>query len=600
MFSRSSTLAAFVFGVVGVLPAAGKLYDSPSQLPSTNKYDYVVIGAGAGGATVAARLSEDSSVKVLLLEAGVNNAGNLGVEIPFLDVTLSPNTAIDWNYTTTSQPGLDGRSIPYPRGKLLGGSTSINFMSYNRGSQSDWDRYARVTGDQGWSWNSMQKYFKKLERLTKPADNHNTAGEVNPSIHGTSGPVAISLGGVSLNIDPLVIGATKGSKEFPFNEDQNDGKMLGIGWTQCTIDGGERVSSATAYLSPNENRTNLDVVINAQATKLIQTGNDHGTPVFQGVQFASSASGPRFVVNATKEVIVSAGAIGSPQLLLLSGIGPKTELEPLGIKTVVNNPYIGKNFQDHPLLSNSFVVNSTGAVTIDDINRNDSLRAELLQQWTNNRTGDFVIGSPNQLGWDRVPQSVLSHEQDPSSGPDSPHFEFLIFDGFVSFVTAPPTEGHYLTVLTAVVAPAARGTLTLNSTNPFDFPNIDPGLLNSQIDVTTMREAVKAVRRFVAQPSWKGYVVSEYPGLANATTDAQIESYVRANSATIYHPASTIPMGSKSDKTAPLNPDLTVKGVKGLRVVDASVVPFIPEAHPQGVWYAIAERAADLIKATHY
>ncbi|KAA1471970.1 aryl-alcohol-oxidase from pleurotus Eryingii [Dentipellis sp. KUC8613] len=591
------------FALLACLPAVfAKTYSDPSQVPTTKKYDYVVIGAGAGGATVAARLSENSGVNVLLIEAGISHQGIASVEIPFLDSSNAPNTYLDWNYTTTPQTSLNNRVIQYPRGKLLGGSTSINFMGYNRGSQNFWDRIARVTGDKGWSWSSLQPYFKKLERLTPPADHHNTNGQINPSAHGTSGPLGFSLPGYTLPIDSRIIGTTKElPSQFPFSLDQNAGTQIGWGWTQSTIVDGSRESSATAYLDPNANRGNLDIVLNAQATKLIQTGSQGGVPTFLGVQFAQSASSPRFAVNATKEVIVSAGAVGSPHLLMLSGIGPASQLQSHGIKPIVNAPGVGQNLQDHALLSNFWSVNSTGTFTIDDIIRNSSLFNDLMSDWQKDKMGMFVVGNPNQLGWERVPSNapIFRSTQDPSSGPLSPHIEYLPFNGWISFVNPMPSSGNYLTIFTAVVAPAARGSITLTSSDPFTYPNINPNLLGSEFDRYAMRYAINATRAFTAASAWKGWILGEAGDLANAHTDAELDAYAAANTATIFHPTGTVSM-QYTGGNGVLNSDLTVKGVNGLRVVDLSVLPYIPEAHPQGAVYVLAERVSDLIKASHH
>ncbi|KIJ22613.1 GMC oxidoreductase, partial [Sphaerobolus stellatus SS14] len=305
-----------------LLSVHGALLTAPQQLTSLN-YDFVIVGAGTAGNVMANRLTEDPKVKVLVVEAGISNANNLDITVPFLGVSAA-GTSVDWNYTTTPQLGLNNRSIPFARGFVLGGSSSINLLAWTRGSNDVWDNYARLTGDPGWSWNAVQQFYLQTSRLVAPADGHNTTGQVNPKVHG-NGPVETSVEGFPTELDNRVIGASKFlGGEFSFNLDYNAGNLVGFGWIQSSIGGGERSSSATAYLQPVLNRPNLDVLINTQATKLIPDPIvNRSVPTFRTLEIAQSSAGPTFRVTASKEIILCGGVVGSPQLLLLSGIGPQ-------------------------------------------------------------------------------------------------------------------------------------------------------------------------------------------------------------------------------------------------------------------------------------
>ncbi|KAI0061203.1 aryl-alcohol-oxidase from pleurotus Eryingii [Artomyces pyxidatus] len=589
----------FLLAALAVPPVLATLYTDPSQLPTTRRYDYIIVGAGAGGSVVANRLSANASTKVLLIEAGPTDDVLPTIAIPFLCTTLAPNTIVDWNYTTVSQPGLNGRSIAYPRGKVLGGSTSVNYMVWTRGPSSDFDRYATATGDSGWSWSSVSAIAKNIENLVPPADGHDTTGQIDPSIHGTSGPVKISIQGYPTDLDSRVFATTTELPEFPFNLDTSSGKPLGISWSQFSVGGGVRSSASVSYLQPVLSRPNLDILVNTQVTKVVQTGTQRGVPVFRGVQFAANSTSTRFALNATLEVILSAGAINSPQLLMLSGIGPAAHLSSVGINTIVNISDVGQNFQDHVVLTNVFNVNAT--FTQDDIARNATLLNADLAQWEQYKNGQFAAAPTTQIGWGRLPSNstIFKIHADPSSGPNSPHYELQWAVRIPSFVQPTPPTGHFMFMSSNLVTPTSRGSLKLASSNPFDFPLIDPGLLNAPFDIATIREAVKAVKRFMAAPAWKGYAVSEYANtnFATSITDSQIEEYARQNAATVFHPAGTAAMSPRSATHGVVNPDLTVKGTVGLRVIDASVFPYVPAAHPQFHVYVIAERASQLILA---
>ncbi|KAJ8077982.1 hypothetical protein PM082_000183 [Marasmius tenuissimus] len=377
-------------------------------------------------------------------------------------------------------------------------------------------------------------------------------------------------------MDDRILEATRElSDEFPFNLDYNSGYHLGVGWGIATILNGARSSSATSYLGPKyASRPNLDVVLNTRVTRVLTKGIN-STLGIHGVEAAASAQGPRTRILAKKEVVLSAGSIGSPQILMNSGIGDAEALGKLGIQSVLHNPSVGQNLTDHPVLGNIWVANETD--TWERITRNQTEDSRLLEQWKSERTGPLVNTITTQLGWFRVPEDspIFETHADPSAGPNTAHYEFVFANGYRG---TPPATGNYFTISTVVATPSARGSLRLASSDPFAAPIIDPNFLSNDFDMYIMKYAIQAARRFAAANAWKGYIVQPF---TNATTDQEIDFFIRNNTRTISHPMGTASMSAKDAKYGVVDPDLQVKGVTGLRIVDASVFPHIPSAHTQ-------------------
>lgn len=545
---------------------------------------------------MANRLSENRAFQVLVLEAGPSHVGVFESEVPWLAASLF-GTKYDWNYTTVPQVGLGGRIVDIPRGRLLGGSSSINFMIYTRSAVEDFDRWAKLTGDSGWSWNSLVKYFKKSERLTPPADKHNTKGQIDPSVHGTNGLLATSLSGFPVPIDKKVVTASQQlGGDFKFNLDINSGNTLGIGWLQTIVDGrtGIRGSSANGYLEPQFlKRPNLHVLVNAEVSRLLQTSGK--VPAFRGVEFRQKVGGPLSHLTATKEIILCAGSLGSPHIMLNSGIGATRALKAVGVKPLVNLPDVGENLADHSVMAHPFIVNSNN--TFERIRDAANIPGELAL-WKKTGGGPFVDTIASMLGFFRVPKNVTL-KPDFAAGPNAPHFEHLIANGLIVSNSFVPPNASFFSMSTTVTSPVSRGTLKLRSSNPFDAPLIDPALLKEESDRIVMREAIKHALKFTSAPVWKGYIVSPSGGLENATTDEKLDEYITAASSTFFHPTGTLSMSAKGAKNGVVDPDLRVKNIVGLRVVDASIFPYIPTGHTSSAVYAVAERAADIIKTAY-
>ncbi|KAF5351053.1 hypothetical protein D9756_008210 [Leucocoprinus leucothites] len=573
--------------------ARAATYNSVDELPSLD-WDFLVVGGGTAGSVIASRLSEDSRFNVLVIEAGPTNEDALLSIVPGLQARLA-HTAYDWNYTTVNIPGYNNRSINYQRGYILGGSSSVNGMVFTRGAASDYDRWARVTGDPGWSWDKLQPYIKRHEKFQPPVDNHNITGQYDPTVHSSTGMVPTSVSGFQHpSVDPFTLMVTQQlGGEFKYNLDFNSGMPLGIGWLQATIGhDGTRSSAATSYLTPQiQARNNLHVVLNTFVTRILETPSQgRGGLNIRTVEIHTQ-SGPPITMTASKEVILAAGAIGSPRILMSSGIGDRNDLKALGIPVILHNPSVGRNFSDHPSLNNvTFALKKPVDVgPWVNLDSDPELQALALELWQTNRTGPFTALVPYDLfGWVRVPDSVFrdSGFEDPSSGPTAANIEMLI---------GAPTGVAWETRL-RLSSPASRGYVALRSSDPLDPPLINPNYFSHPFDIVGMREAVKAAKRFVSAPVLKDNIIQMNPPWANASTEDEIDQVIRNTAVTAWHASGTAKMSPKNVDWGVVDPDLRVKGVKGLRVIDASIMPYIPCAHTQTAVYFIAERGADLVR----
>ncbi|KXN88671.1 Glucose dehydrogenase [FAD, quinone] [Leucoagaricus sp. SymC.cos] len=574
--------------------------------------DFKVRGGGTAGAVVGARLGEVSKYKILVIEAGPSNHDVFDSQVPGLAMKIGFQTAVDWNYTTVPQVNVNNAVINYPRAMLLGGcsshSTHSHFrilvqrfihvsnkqdqMVYTRGSRDDYDRWAKVTGNDNLSWDKILPYILKAEKLTSPNDpNFPEDGHFDPSYHSTTGAVSVSAAYYPHPFNDLMLNTTNElSKEFPFLLDVNSGRPLGIGWGQTTVEHGFRSSAATSYIA--NARNNVHVLLQTRITRVLPVDKERRD--FRKVEFATKPEGPRMTLTAKKELILSAGAMNSPQILLLSGIGPKAELEAVGIENIVDNPSVGKNFSEQVALQ----INFTTSLPVTDFDE-----AAALTQWKLNHTGR--LGVPlrlPQIGWHRLPASSEAFKNgssDPTGGPDTPHVEFYFWGiGAPSNSSTGTDDLSVGSLITDVVNlnPASRGSITLSSSSPFDPPKIDPALLGSPLDAAILLEGVKSLLRLLSSTTFATHIQGFTSSGPSSNDTEAIINYMEHSASHWGHPVGSCAMAPHGATWGVVDPDFKLRGLNGLRVVDASVFPFVTSGHTQAPVYAVAELASEVIK----
>jgi choline dehydrogenase len=534
---------------------------------NVDSFDFVVVGAGAAGCIIAARLAEDPAVTVCLLEAGPLDR-NIWIHVPagFTRTLFNPN--ITWQFKTEPTVNTGGRPIAVTQGRVVGGSGSINGLMYNRGQRQDFDLWA-AQGNPGWSFDQVLPYFKRSERRI-------TDG-ISP-LRGRSGPIPVTdMDWIHPISEAFIQGAIESG--IPRNPDYNGGNQAGVGYFQRMIERGLRVSSAKAFLRPGARHRNLHLVTNARATTLVFEGNKT-----VGVRYARRRGGDEIEVHARREVIVACGPVNTPRLLQISGIGPGELTRSLGAPIVADSPGVGANLKDH--YSVRVVMRSADRVqTLNQLVRGPQLLAQIAR---------WVTGKPSILA---VSPSMVYVFGNSSLNSGPPDLQCVFTPGSYQ-------EGrHYMLDrypgVTAGVwqhRPRSRGFVRAVSRDPWIDPLIQPNYLSDPLDQQVLVDGIRFVRRLLNSPRMSSYVqVETIPGPEFVTDEALLE-FARQNGSTGYHLVGTARMGPAGDPFAVVDDKLRVKGVLNLRVVDSSVMPDIPSANTFAASMMIAEKAADLLK----
>jgi len=523
--------------------------------------DFVIVGAGSAGCVMAARLSEDPRTRVVLLEAGPPDT-HFWIHVPLGYGKTITDKRVNWCYET--EPDLSGRRFFWPRGKVLGGSSSINGLVYIRGQHEDFDHW-RQLGNTGWSFDDVLPYFRRAE------DKLGGGSE----FHGTGGPLAVS----DIHpYDPISKAFIKSAIDlgFPRNDDFNGATQEGVGYYHLTTRNGRRCSTAVGYLRPAMKRTNLRVITNALTESVILEGR-------RAVGVTFRENGVVRSVRAAREVILCGGAINSPQLLLLSGIGPSAHLAAHGIAVRHELPGVGRSMQDH--YQARIVEKCRFPITVNDIMLSKTAMLRTGLQYFLQRKGPLTIAAA---------QAGLFARTRPELATPDVQYATVIFSA------DRPAEGlHKFSGFSLVVyqlRPESRGYLELKSANPADSPAMHPNYLATETDRRTVVDALKLGRRLLGTADMQHFITSEYiPGDA-VQTDAELLDYAKQYGGTVFHPTSTCKMGS--DPMAVVDAELRVHGIEGLRVVDASIMPAVVSGNTNAATIMIAEKAADLVLGT--
>jgi choline dehydrogenase len=534
--------------------------DLPERSEDIVETDFVVVGAGSAGCAVAARLSEDTTIRILLLEAGGEDR-NRWIHIPLGFGKTFADPSVNWCYETEPDPGADNRRVFWPRGKVLGGSSSINGMVYIRGQAEDFDHW-RQLGNAGWSFDDVLPYFRRSEHQMRGAD----------AFHATGGPLCVSDVARHPICEAFIAAATE--LGFPRNDDFNGASQDGVGYHQTTTRNGRRCSTAVGYLRPAMQRSNLRVVTGALTEKVLFEDR-------RAVGVTFRREGRLCTARAGREVILCGGAVNSPQLLMLSGIGPQDQLAQFGIPVVHHLPGVGRGLQDH--YSAPIKLRCKLPITVNDVMLSNARKLKAGLEYYMFRRGPLsMISSPAAL-FARTRPELASPDVKCSISPFSaerPQDGLHPFSGF--------------TMIAYQLRPESRGEIRLKSPDPFDAPAVYPNYLATETDQRTIVAGLKLCRRILTSHPMQSFIEAEFQPGPSTATEEELLDYARRRGGTVYHPTSTCKMGS--DPMAVVDAELRVHGVGGLRVADASIMPTVVSGNTNAAAIMIGEKTADLVR----